>query len=107
MRMMRLRNGSEAPDIIIAAAMTALERLAGQGLPGMLALDEMTRFCREACPPSAQSMRLLVAARLVSEEGMVHDVIRNVVLSAVEGHGLELRLGSPMGTPWPAINTKA
>ncbi len=42
------------------------------------------------------SKDMLVSMSLVHPEGRVHDSIRNIVLSAVEGDGVDMTLRSPL-----------
>lgn len=54
-------------------------------------------LCRDEhyWPPEKSGMRLVADGLMVSD-GTIHDSIRNIVLSAVEGDGMEMRIVSPI-----------
>ena len=77
--------------------MLSLEGLAEQGLPGMLALYDLAEICKDSSyKPIRENYKKLQDLSLLQADGKPHDSIRNIVISAVQGEGLEMRLGSPV-----------
>jgi hypothetical protein len=93
-----LKNGSKEPDVLIAATMLSLRDL--------LARDPIT-FYEAVMVARDRDHRLfgttgvkLVQLGLLSRRGdgsyEMHDSLRNVIRSAVEGDLLEMTLGDPV-----------
>jgi hypothetical protein len=96
----RLKDGFEAPRAVIQTTMTTLQHLAA-GEP--LALIELTAACRnpahKAWTGATATLTHFALAEQVNGDGTlrIHEIVRHVVLSAVEGEDeLSLTLGSPV-----------
>ncbi len=90
----RLKNGSEEFKPLVQVTMASLSKLAETN---PIAFYELVMKCRDQghelfgnAGEVLKSLALIEDAR-----GSVHDSIRNVVLSAVEGDGFDMTLGSP------------
>lgn len=90
----KLKNGSEELKSLVLLTMISLRNLIETN---PIAFYELVTKCRD------DSHRLFgntveVLKRFVptqDERGRVHESIKNIVLSAAEGDGLEMTLGSP------------
>ena len=91
-----LKNGGEAPAAAVWAMMASLRDIAASGLPGMLALADFASYVSHNKPMPDRSRTLLVGWGLLSEDGTVHDVVRDVMLSSTKGEGLSFSLQSPV-----------
>ena len=100
METVNLKNGSSEVKPLVAATMHSLNAVlegSGDALNGMLAFYELVQKCKNPSHEiwsDAQST-LLMSLSLIDANGDVHSSIKNVVLSAAQGDGLELSLGSP------------
>jgi len=102
MEFVKLKNGSEEPVPVVGATMMSLENLL-HTYPGHF--YELVMKCRDrSYKLLSDSQKVLRALGLIQnesigyEEGSVHSSIRNVVLSAVEGDGIDMVLGWPVDT---------
>ena len=89
----RLKNGSEEVASLVSVTMMSLQHLM-QDKP--IVLYELVEVCRDRDhKPFGLTGQDLEDLGLMNA-GCVHDSIKNVVLSAVEGTGLEMTLGNPV-----------
>ncbi|MBD3330043.1 hypothetical protein GF354_00765 [Candidatus Peregrinibacteria bacterium] len=90
----RLKNGSEEFKPLVQMTMASLSKLAETN---PIAFYELVMKCREQGHELfGNTGEVLQSLALIQDErGTVHDSIRNVVLSAVEGDGLDMTLRSP------------
>lgn len=90
----RLKNGSEEPELIVQVTMDSVSRLMETD---PIAFYELVMKCRrqdhELFGNTGEVLQSL--ALIQDAQGTVSDSIRNVVLSAVEGNGLNMTLVSP------------
>lgn len=62
-----------------------------------IVLYELVACCRDRNhQPFGNAGEKLAALELRREDGTIHESIRNIVLSAASGEGLDLTLGSPL-----------
>jgi len=98
MQITKLKNGTEEAAPLVTVTMVSIQHLWDSGLPGVLALSDLVQICRR--DPKYQKFGsnedTLKKLALLQSRGDVHDSIRNIVLSAFSGEGLELTLGSPV-----------
>ena len=95
--MRRLRNGSEELLGIIAHIYMVMEGLWEMGMESIPALYDLHQLCLDPHYRMGQkNANLLKEFGLLDEGGTVHNSISNVVLSAIEGEGLAMRLVSPL-----------
>jgi len=86
-----LKNGAVEAKALVEITMLSLMKL------GPIELYELVQICRRSDhPPWGDTIDTLKSWQLVGQDGVVHDSIKNIVLSAAEGDGLDLRLGSPI-----------
>lgn len=94
MQMVRLKNGAEEAEPLVAVTMMSLRNLLQQS---PIAFYELVMLCRKPGHKLfGNADKELKALSLVDPSGHVHDSIRNIVLSATSGEGLNLSLGSPI-----------
>jgi hypothetical protein len=88
-----LKNGTSEQAILVSGILLTLRELMAQNV---LAFYDLVMMCRN---PNYQAfdanIKLLQESGLLESNRKVHDSIRNIVLSAVEGERLEMRLVSP------------
>jgi hypothetical protein len=98
MEMIRLKNGSEEPKPVVHVTMISLKEMWQSGIPGMLAVSDLVQICRgdPTYKPSGDKENQLKQLSLLQEDGRPHDSVRNVVLSAFTGKGLDLQMTSPV-----------
>ena len=96
----QLRNESEEARAVVMAVMHVLKSLLDPkkgGIRGALAVYELTMACRDPNYQIEKSFReRLTNLQLIQKDGSIHPSVRNVVCSAVEGEGLEMRLVNPL-----------
>jgi hypothetical protein len=90
--MVTLKNGSEVPQVVVEATMRNLELLMKKN---RLAFDELVQKCKN---PNHEMFMFGSVKKNIEElelmsSGTVHDVVRDIVLSAVSG---KLTLDSPV-----------
>jgi len=96
MRMIKLRTGKEVPEPNVKVVMISLN---GLMTSNPIALYELVMLCRDKKHQLfGNTGEVLKSYALIEPSGQPHDVIRDVVLAATEGEGLELRLVSPVAT---------
>jgi len=95
LRMVKLKNGGEAPWSAIKTTMINLEVMMTGGIPTMLAAVDLAEHCREGVEVTGRSRELLEGYGLMQSDGRVHSIVRDVVLSAAEGEGLTFGFTSP------------
>lgn len=94
MNILRLKNGSTEAEPLVRAAMASLSRLFESD---PIAFFELVSKARDRSHQFfGNTGDKLKALALVDGGGGVHDSLRNIVLSAVSGEMLEMRLGNPV-----------
>jgi hypothetical protein len=74
-------------------------------MPGILALYDLNEVCKgKNYTPFGDNLKKLQDLSLLQPDGKPHESIRNVVLSAVQGEGLDMHLGSPVADQSQAEN---
>lgn len=96
--MVRLRNGQEEVASLVAVTMMSLDKLIEDGK--VMVVYELVELCRDPNhKPWGQTGKELKSIGLASQgdsgEWHVHNSIRNVVLSAAIGEGLDMTIGNP------------
>ena len=93
MEMLTLKNGAEEPKPLVLSVTMSLQKIFEDN---PIVAYELVTMCREAGHKFfGDSEEVLKAWGLVQPDGKVHESIRNIVLSAVQGDGLNMVLGSP------------
>ena len=94
MEALTLKNGTVEARVVVTSTMMNLEALLTEN---PIAFYELVQVCRnpEHRIFSQVQVKSLEELGLLSS-GKVHNSIKNVVLSAVEGNGLDMTLGNPV-----------
>lgn len=96
--MVTLKNGNEVPRVSVNAAMLSLRSLERED---PITLFGLHAFCRDRnhiffTGSAGKLMRLGLLSKLEGGDYFVNEVTRAIVLSAVEGEGLDIRVVSPL-----------
>lgn len=93
-REVTLKNGSEIPEPLVTVTMVSLQDLIKSN---PIAFYELVMRCRDRDHRLfGNTGEVLKSFALVESNGEIHDAVRDIVLSATEGEGLEMSLGSPL-----------
>lgn len=104
MNIVKLRNGAEEAEPVILTTMMSLRSLWDSGLTGILAVYDLAEICKGGgYAPSNDTLETLKQHALLQSDGKPHGAVRNIVLSAVQGDGLDVRLSSPVAPPAQAV----
>jgi hypothetical protein len=89
-----LKNGAEESLPLVNVMMMSLRSLMQEN---PIAFYELVMKCRDHNHKFFGNVGdVLKRLSLVETSGSIHDSIRNIVLSAAEGDGLDMSLGSPV-----------
>ena len=93
--LIRLKNGSEEPQALIAVCMIALKRLIGED---PISFYELVMKARDPNHRvfSQHQIDVLKELSLMEPSGNLYQTVTNVALSAVTGEGLGMTLGDPV-----------
>lgn len=93
MTIANLKNGAEEDGALVTVVMIGLENLMNSN---PIAACELVEMCKNnAHKPFGNAGAVLGELGLLID-GTVHGSVRNIVLSAFEGEGLNMRLTNPM-----------
>lgn len=95
-RMVLLKNGGEAPMSAVTTTMVSLEEMMTGSVPTMLAVYDLAEHCKTGAEVTGRSRELLISYGFMSQEGTVHDVTKDVILSAAQGEGMGFTLINPL-----------
>lgn len=94
MKTVVLKNGAEEVESLVVVMMLSLERLI-QTNP--IAAYELVEVCKNHTHiPFGNTGDVLKYSGLMESNGQIHTSVKNVVLSAFEGDGLNMHLTSPV-----------
>jgi len=97
MEMVKLKNGTEEAKVGVATTQMAINRLLADDAPYPMAFWELVRACQDDNhTPAQQILTELTKSGLVGLDGEIHTSVKNIVLSSVEGEGLDMTLVSPV-----------
>lgn len=97
MELIKLKNGTEEAKSLIAAVEMSTNRLLSDGFPYPMAFWELVRACKDVTyEPNHLITIELVLLGLMERDGRVHESVKNIVLSSVEGEGLDMKLVPPV-----------
>ena len=111
-KMVTLKNGIEESEICVKVHMLSLEILFKEK---PITFYEFVMKCRNPKHEMfGDTANDLIDLNLMNKNNQIHDTTRNIVLSAVTGEGLEMKLESPVQpnehgitiTPFSLTNTK-
>ena len=95
--LLRLRNGAEEAEAAIRTTMMTLHALWQRDPVDII---ELAAICTDPeHEPFGDSGELLRRLRLLEANGQPHPSVKNIVLSAVAGEGLETHLQNPVAEP--------
>lgn len=89
-----LRNGREVPRALVTPVLLSLEALLGRH---PVALFELAALARDPSHALFGNTGQVLAELGLTEDGKLHDAVRDIVLAAIDGEGFDLRLVSPCG----------
>lgn len=95
MEMMKLKNGSEVAKPIMITVMMALNTLL-QKMP-MVAFEAVEMARNPNHQPFGETGEMLEKFGLLLN-GQMHGAIRDVIISAAQGEGWDVTIGSPVAT---------
>jgi len=90
-----LKNGAEEVKSFVLVTMLSLQRLMREK---PIALYELVQLCMNNKHDLFGNAGEILEELGLVKNGVVHDSIRNIVLSAVEGDGCNMRLTNPLAT---------
>jgi len=93
MKILKLKNGSEEVEPLVTTTMMALETLI---VEEPLAFYDLVAKSRDKNRTFFGNGEKILEERALISNGIIHNSIRNVVLSAVVGEGLSMTLGNPL-----------
>jgi len=94
METVRLKNGTEEDKPSVVMTMMSLEHVMDER---PLALYDLAMMCRDRnYEPFGSNGSYLKDLNLVDQDGSIHNSIRNIVLSAISGDGLDIVLRNPV-----------
>jgi hypothetical protein len=103
--MIKLKNGFEASPSAVASTMMNLNDL-HDSTTGFLAVYDLAQLCKKPDYDISYSKEALLELALVEQHPgnkyTVPDIVKNVVLSAVEGEKLDMTLSSPVAPKTPS-----
>lgn len=89
---MKLRNGSEEAEPLVRSVRMAMFRLFDEK---PIAFHELVELAKdENHRPFGKTPDCLLGFDLIDGDGKMHSSTRNIVLSSIDGDGLELRIVS-------------
>ena len=92
-----LRNGSQAPRSAVMATWLAVKKLAGGDMGGVMALYEARELARNPAHELwSGTDATLRNYGLISHDGKMHDITRDVILSSVLGDGTDINVTFPV-----------
>ena len=104
MNEVELKNGSREVSQLIAVTMASLNRLLRDGLA--IVVYELVELCRDPkhkpWGQTGDDLKAVGLATCSNGEWRVHNSIRNIVLSATSGEGLNIVVSDPRTTEPPA-----
>jgi len=95
----RLKNDSEEAIAVVNTTMLSLNMLAERGFAGITQLYDLVMICRNpSYKIGEKNLKSLQELKLLESDGQPHDTVKNVVLSAVSGEALGMKISSPLKT---------
>ncbi len=91
-----LKNGSEAQESLVKTIMISLESLLNSN---MIAFYELVQKCRDENHKMFGNTMTTIEKFNLAARGLVHQTVKDVVLSAVKGKELQMFLGDPIKDP--------
>jgi hypothetical protein len=96
MKMLKLKNGSEELEPTVIAVMNVLHNMINSGID-CIAVYELVEKCKDNKHVLfGNAGEKLQKFGLIDKNGSIHESIKNIVLSAVEGDGMDMSIGNPI-----------
>ena len=92
--MITLRTGKTAPEPVVATTMLSLQHLCKKDPVSFYELVELCRDYSHQLWPGTEEQ--LIALSLIQPDCKVHSCVKDIVLAAVEGNGMNMSLRSPL-----------
>lgn len=94
----RLRTGVESTDVLVTTTMLHLDQLIGD-IHNPMAFYELAMVARDPSHAIWGPCRArLIASGLLDGGGVMHSLVRDIVLAATEGDGIDMRLVNPVAS---------
>lgn len=93
-----LTNGARVPKSVVDVTMISLSHLMTKGgFAGIIQAYDLAMFCRDSSyHMSEANKKALQDLGLLEGNGSPHDIVKDIVLSALQGEGLGMRLVQPI-----------
>jgi len=92
-----LKNGSKEPKALVIGVMMSLNALTGQQtMQSAIGFYELVMVCRDRNHKIQGNDGEILEKIGLMKDGVIHDSVRNIVLSAVEGEDLNMVLLNPI-----------
>src|SRR3989338_5617614 len=88
-KLVKLKNGSEEAEPLVRVTMMSLQHLMGEN---PIAFYELVELCKNRNHKMFGNTNEILERLSMVSNGFVHGSIRNIVLSAVKGEGLDMQL---------------
>ena len=94
-----LKNGTSEMRILVVSTYGILKEMLSD-LEGAIAFYELVEVCKNPSHQvfSSKQKEYLINRALMQPDGRIHQSVRNIVLSAVQGEGLGLSLVDPIAS---------
>lgn len=89
----KLKNGSEAVEVLVETTMISLTSLREENT---IAFFELVQKCRNPQHIMFGDAKEIAQKFGLIEQGKIHDVIKDIILSAVEGDMLDMKMVDPI-----------
>lgn len=96
--MVKLKNGSKAPEELVEVVTTSIKYLRQSGMNGLTTVSDLVRICRRdpKYRKFGKNEDTLKELTLLQDNGQPHESVRNIVVSSFTGDGLNLKFNSPI-----------
>lgn len=88
-----LKNNTKEPKVLVSTTMITLENLVNTN---PIATYELVELCKDASHKAFGNAGKILEDFSLVNNGQVHESIKNIVLSAFEGDGLDMHLTFPI-----------
>ena len=94
-----LKNGTSELRILVVSTYGILKKMLDD-MEGAIAFYELVEVCKNPSHQvfSSKQKEYLISRALMQSDGRIHQSVRNIVLSSVQGEGLELSLVNPIAS---------
>lgn len=95
LEMVLLKNGERVPKSVVVTTMMTIDLLLEED-PVLFVLDllEKAKNPNLALTPKAKAK--LIGLAMLNHDGTMHSIVRAIILSSVEGEGLDMKIVNPV-----------